>query len=339
MKSEAEKLLVNLANSLAIAQSKSADSELSKRRVEKARHALTKATSAIADNKLELAEEICRRGLIHLQIADLHHQNLLDSHQDLTINKAGAEDAILELIEAICKIKILIQYKKLSPSRHLRTRLAAVVLKLQNIMEDYAADHQARHHNEILLAAQAELYRSQFLYARLSGEILLSESSHSRQLHYLSVKAGQLCRLAAHINELKEQRRVLENHLQEALNAFADEEQEELDKFIRLTTIEADALQKFLESSELDGSLTYAGAPPAKLKDRLQELAAVLALYHQDEKAALMVSNLKILRQEYIELKRSIRQGDWPKAAEFLRACLDRKKILDGEISKIINPG
>lgn len=339
MKSEAEKLLVKLADSLALAQGETGQSELGMRRIEKARHALTKATSAVADNKLELAEEICRRGLIHLQIATLHRQNLLACRQDPSISAGGAEEAILELIEAICKIKVLIQYKKLTPSRHLRTHLAKVVLKLQNIIEDYAADKEARHHSEVLLAAQAELYRSQFLYARLSGEILLSESNRSRQLYYLSAKAGRLSREAAHINELKEQRRALENHLQEALNAFADEDQEELDKFIRLTTIEAAALQKFLESWQQPGPLSDSSATAAKLKDRLQELAAVIALYHQDERATLMVSNLKILRQQYVELKRAIRQGDWPEASERLRACLECRKELAGEFSKIIEPG
>lgn len=221
----------------------------------------------------------------------------------------------------------------------MRTKLAALVLSLQENIEKYAADTGALHHADVLIDCQASLYWSQFLYARLSGELLLPEKPKSstalKELHQLSFKAGKVSFSGAKhsVSATKEQRRTLEKFMEAALKAYSDEDDSEFNKFARLATIEAEALQKYLEShpeQEQSDSTKV-----TTLKEALLDLENLISTYYPDEES--LQNRLSDLKQHYSELKKLVRQGSWPEATEALKRCRSSNLDFQTKISKIIN--
>lgn len=345
MQDLAKKLLLKLADQIAVApraDDVGGDRLLYAVRLDKARRALSKAKAALAQDDFSLCTATLNRGLLHLAMAQLHRSDIpartLGALTAYRFAPGSCEEAIYELIEAICKIKVLIEYKKLKPSRHVRTKLAALVLSLQENIEKYAADAGALHHADILIDCQASLYWSQFLYARLSGELLLPEKTKSsaalKELHQLSFKAGKVSFSGAKnsASATKEQRRTLEKFMEATLKAYSDEDDSDFNKFARLAAIEAEALQKYLEShSEQEQSDPDKGTT---LKEALLDLENLISTYYPDDES--LQNRLSDLKQHYSELKKLVRQGSWSEAMETLKRCRSSNLDFQTKISKII---
>jgi hypothetical protein len=345
MQDLAKKLLLKLADQIAVApraDDVGGDRLLYGVRLDKARRALSKAKAALAQDDFALCTATLNRGLLHLAMAQLHRSDIpakaLGALNEYKFAPGSCEEAIYELIEAICKIKVLIEYKKLKPSRHLRTKLAALVLSLQENIENYAGDTEALHHADILIDCQASLYWSQFLYARLSGELLLPEKTKSsaalKELHQLSFKAGKVSFIGAKqsASATKEQRRTLEKFMEAALKAYSDEDDSDFNKFARLATIEGEALQKYLESHPEQEQ-----SDPIKvttLKEALLDLENLISTYYPDDE--ILQNRLSDLKQHYSELKKLVRQGSWSEALEALKRCRSSNLDFQTKISKII---
>lgn len=341
------KLLLDLADKIATAPLASeiqGDQSLYGMRMGKAGRALSKAKAALAEDKMGSCRSALERGMLHLAIAELHRNNIVGRTSNLhqvkifTSEAGSAEEAMFDLISAVCKIKVLIEYKQLSPSRHVKTKLAALVLAIQENIEKYAADETASRHVEILTDCQALLYRSQFLYARLSGEILLPEKSKPqvlKDLHQLSFRAGAVSYRASRQDSsaTREQRRTLEKFTESALQAYAEEEIAEMHKFFRLASIEAESLDKYLEAHPeiIDQAKSE---DTVSLKEALSDLQNLISVYFDQSEEAQ--NALRDLRSEYADLNKLIRQRAWLKARQKLKACREHSFIFEREISKII---
>jgi len=346
MQELAKKLLLKLADQIATAPGANdvgGDRVLYGVRIEKARRALNKAKAALAQDDFKLSTATLYRGLLHLAMAELHRSNLpaqaLGALNDYKFASGSCEEAIYELIEAVCKIKVLIEYKKLNPSRHVRTKLAALVMSLQDNIEQYATDEDGLRHADVLIDCQASLYWSQFLYVRLSGELLLAEKAKAnaalKELHHLSFKAGKMSFSGAKQNAsaTKEQRRTLEKFMEATFKAYGDEDMDEFNKFARLAAIEADSLQKYMEThpeqeQEENQSRT------ATLREGLYDLENLISTYYPENET--LRNRLTDLKHQYAELKKLVRQAAGPEAQEVLKRCRSSNSAFRTEISKII---
>jgi len=228
-------------------------------RVEKAKRTYAKAIKALGSDNAELAIEHAERGLLHLQLADIHGRHSPSSNLSLIANEVGkpkseaggCEEIITLLADCICKIKLLAEYKNIQLSSVLKERLTLIVQSLQDAIENYArADHTTAFDTAI-----NGLVWSQYVYGRLSSDVLLpvqDQAKTLRGLYKLALEAGlasfePIC-LATSDGLEKIER--LEGFLQLALGAYIDGDINELDKYVRLGSIEAGALSKYAEKAK-----------------------------------------------------------------------------------------
>ena len=224
-------------------------------RLGKANRAYAKAVNAMAADEPLLSIDHAERGLLHLQIASIHaHTEVVPLSPNQTnapsYPSGGCEEAIQLLGDAICRIKLLAEYKNIELSKDLRGRLSTVVQNLQDAIENYGREDQRMAFD----TAVGGLVWCQYIYARLAGDALYPAKQQGkpiRGLYKLAQDAGLAAfdPLSRQTKDGRQKINALEDVLQSALNAYFDNGIDEMEKFVRLGEIEATSLTRFVAAN------------------------------------------------------------------------------------------
>jgi hypothetical protein len=319
---------------------------LYKMRVDKAKRAFAKAMHAMANNESSACIDHAERGLFHLQIASIHGHTEVGQ---LSASEAGAqsfasggcEESIVQLADAIFRIKLLAEYKNIDPSKDLRRRLSNVVQNLQDAIENYGR-------GEDTLAfdlAAIGLVWCQYIYARLSGDALCPQKQQAkplRGLYKLALDAGSAAidPVSRQTKDGRKKITSLEEYLQSALNAYFEEDQVEMDKFVRLGGIETTSLIRYVARvktkelvSAMQADKLVETKPNQSFKQISSEIRELIDRHHPEPDQALLA--LEALHFDVSALRRAMRDEDWQDAQRLIGACRYENDILSREISKM----
>ncbi len=356
----AEQLLSKL--SLSVAECSSIDTsdasvhnELYELRLEKARRAHQKAKSALSSDNYGDSSEHAVRGLLHLDLALNHlHSGKIDLGQMTApapaFDGGGSEELISMLTDAICRIKLIVEYKTITLNKALTHRLSQVVQLLQDAIEFYGqceeeggdADNQARK------ATECGLVWAQFIYGQLTGDELYPKKSLNKSIRVLNQFAWQstagIFSAISTLHKIKDARlhlSSLEESLHDALNAYLEGNDEELEKFLRLGKIEATSLFKYKEiaTKDLDSSIVEQGqvdlstSDNPSLRENLVEMTDLLVKHHPDPRSP--ASTTEQLQVQLSNLKRAVKAEQWPQVEILLSSARFNCQILKNEIGKI----
>ena len=329
-------------------------SELYTLRLDRARRAYAKALRAMSGDELEYCIAHAESGLMHFELAQRHartSQTTLSASQLEVPHfpEGGCEEIMQALGDAICRIKQYVEYKGVFPIKPLRELIAMTVQSLQDAVENYA---RADHGTALDIAGPALVW-SQYIYARLANDTLVPTADQPKRLRLLfnfAQQAGQagwepVCeQTEAGLEKVQN----LESFLQSALMADLDNDINEMDKFIRLGEIEANALLKTTpKMRRIDRKSESEGAAVADTSDDGKSGAVnkgsfkritgaigdLIDRYHpQPHKASVA---LRELQSNSIALRRAMRGQSWQEASRLIAVCRDENAILVREIGKM----
>ncbi len=357
----AEQLLSKLSISIAEftsidATDASVHNELFQQRFDKAKRAYHKAKTALNNDYYDEASEHAVRGLLHLDLALNHlHSGKVDLGQ-MTAPAPDFDDSSEELIsmltDAICRIKLIVEYKGITLNKALTHRLSQVVQLLQDAIEQYGrSEEDNESHGQAQMAektAECGLVWAQFIYGQLTGDELYPKKSLSKSMRALNQFAWQstagIFSAIPSLQQIKEARAhlsSLEDSLHDALNAYLEGDNEELDKSLRLGKIEATSLFKYKEfaTKDLDNSnsslqnMDFSISENPSLRENLVEMADLLAKHHPDSRTA--AATTEQLQVQLSNLKRSIKAEKWQEVEVLLSSARFNCQILKNEIAKI----
>ncbi len=363
----AEELLALLSNSIAEEsinsnedhssdhQSDGVHRQLSHLRLAKARRAYQKAKHSVTEDEYEEAIEHCRRGLLHVDLAKKHFNSNKTELSQLTapapqFAEGSCEESIQALIEAITKIKLVVEYKKINLNRRLQERLLAVVQSLQDAIESYGQPGTSN--RKATKLAECGQVWAQYIYGHLNNDELYVQKHQNKTLRSLSSFAWQITTkfssLTAapglnQINQIRSQMHSLESSLESALTAYMKDNTNDLEKFLRLGLIEAQALMQYEVRAERSVQVSTEDQQPVNfnllanestsLREDLARMATLLKKYHPDANKAQ--STLEKLRQTLPQMKRALKDEDWQQAAHLLDMCVSNTVLLKTEIAKL----
>lgn len=363
----AEELLALLSNSIAEEsinsnedhssdhQSDGVHRQLSHLRLAKARRAYQKAKHSVTEDDYEEAIEHCRRGLLHVDLAKKHFNSNKTELSQLTaptpqFAEGSCEESIQALIEAITKIKLVVEYKKINLNRRLQERLLAVVQSLQDAIESYGQPGTSN--RKATKLAECGQVWAQYIYGHLNNDELCVQKHQNKTLRSLSSFAWQITTkfssLTAapglnQINQIRSQMHSLESSLESALTAYMKDNTNDLEKFLRLGLIEAQALMQYEVRAERSVQVSTEDQQPVNfnllanestsLREDLARMATLLKKYHPD--ASKAQSTLEKLRQTLPQMKRALKDEDWQQAARLLDMCESNTELLKTEIAKL----
>lgn len=333
----------------------SVHNELYLHRFEKAKRAQQKAKIALAGDFYEEAAEHAVRGLLHLDIAAIHLQSGKIDLAQLTAPApafvpSSAEETIEMLIDGICRIKLIVEYKSIVLNKSLKQRLAQVVQLLQDAIEAYAEgkSHGAVDANQgAQKAAECGLVWAQFIYGQLTGDELYPKKTLTKSMRLLNQFAWQstagLFSAIPSLQKIKEARShliSLEDSLNEALGAYLDGDSAQLEKYLRLGKIEANSLLKYKEVAGKTSSANSSASEfdlsqdqHSSLRQDLDETGDLLAKQLSDPRTAIIT--IEHLQTQLTALKRSIKAENWPEVETSLSSARFNCQILQAEIAKL----
>lgn len=362
----AEELLALLSNSIAEEsinsnEDHSSDHEsdgvhrqLSHLRLAKARRAYQKAKHSVTEDDYEEAIEHCRRGLLHVDLAKKHFNSNKTELSQLTapapqFAEGSCEESIQALIEAITKIKLVVEYKKINLNRRLQERLLTVVQSLQDAIESYGQPG-ASNRKATKLAECGQVW-AQYIYGHLNNDELYVQKHQNKTLRSLNSFAWQITTkfssLTAapglnQINQIRSQMHSLESSLESALTAYMKDNTNDLEKFLRLGLIESQALMQYEVRAERSGqgnkadqaaNFNLLANESTSLREDLARMATLLKKYHPD--ASKAQNALEKLRQTLPQMKRALKDEEWQQAARLLDMCESNTALLKTEIAKL----
>jgi tetratricopeptide (TPR) repeat protein len=315
-------------------------------RVEKAKRAYSKAMKSMADDDAAGCIEHAERGLLHLQLAQLHGKTEVSQ---MTAAEAGApnfspggsEESILQLADAICRIKMLAEYKSMVLSKELRRHLSGTVQNLQDAIESYG-NGDFRNAFDTALGG---IIWCQYIHARLGGDALFSPKHQTKAIRALYQLAWDLGLAASDpiCRQTKDGRKklnALEDYLQSAMNGYFEDDLPEMERFVRLGGIEATALTRLvarvktkdLVSAMQAGSLGDR-APRQSLKQLIAEMRELLDRHHPHPDRALVA--LEALQYNVALLRRGLRAEDWKETKRAIELCRYETETLSKEVKKL----
>lgn len=363
----AEELLALLSNSIAKEsinsnenqaseqESSAVHQQLSHLRLAKARRAYQKAKHAITDDEYEEAIEHSRRGLLHVELARMHFNSTKTELSQLTapapqFAEGSCEENIQTLIEAITQIKLVVEYKKIVLNRRLQERLLDVVQSLQDAIESYGQPGTTD--KEATKLAESGQVWAQFIYGHLNSDELYPQKHPNKALRSLTSFAWQITTNFSSLtssprlkqtNQLRAQMHSLEKSLESALDAYMEDNTNELEKYLRLGLIESHALQQYEVQAERNVQIRAADQEPVNfnllatestsLREDLARMASLLKKHHPDTKKA--ETALEKLRQTLPQMKRCLKAEEWQQAALLLDMCKNNTAVLKSEIAKL----
>lgn len=325
-------------------------------RLEKAKRAYGKAKKALAHNQTRLSIEHSERGLLHYELAEIHAHTeaapLSTSQTFITTPIDGSSELIIEkLQEAICRIKLLIEYKNIALSRELRAHLSAVVQILQDAIESYARNDD----NDPTIVsdtATGGLIWCQYIYASLGRDSLYAPKQETRAvrgLFQLAWDAGIAAfeQFGHSMPGARSKIHALENFLQSAINAYLEGDVSGMENFVRLGTIESTALMKAAvradvadptasATADTDGrEASEDGGERANLSFKKTAAAIIELLERHHSEPARALSSLAGMQKDVSSLKRAIREENWKEAAALVQSCRDYLGILSAEVASM----
>ena len=363
----AEKLLALLSNSIAEEsiisnenhaneqESSAVHQQLSHLRLAKARRAFQKAKHAITDDEFEEAIEHSRRGLMHVDLARKHFNSNKTELSQLTapapqFAESSCEESIQTLIEAITQIKLVVEYKKIALNRRLQERLLDVVQSLQDAIESYGQSG-VNNKRATKLAESGQVW-AQFIYGHLSNDELYPQKHPNKALRSLTSFAWQISTKYSSLastprlkqtNQVRLQMHSLENSLESALDAYMEEDINDLEKHLRLGQIEAQALTQYEIQAEHSVQVRTDDQAPVNfnllatestsLREDLARMTSLLKKHHPD--ATRAETSLENLRQTLPQLKRALKDEEWQQATLLLDKCKNNGALLEIEILKL----
>jgi|JI7StandDraft_1071085.scaffolds.fasta_scaffold33389_2 hypothetical protein len=367
----AEELLALLSNSIAeesinsnenYSSDHSSDHEsdgvhrhLSHLRLAKARRAYQKAKHSVTEDDYEEAIEHCRRGLLHVDLAKKHFNSNKTELSQITapapqFAEGSCEESIQALIEAITKIKLVVEYKKINLNRRLQERLLAVVQSLQDAIESYGQPGTSN--RKATKLAECGQVWAQYIYGHLNNDELYVQKHQNKTLRSLSSFAWQITTKFSslttapglnQINQIRSQMHSLESSLESALTAYMKDNTNDLEKFLRLGLIESQALMQYEVRAERSVQVSTEDQPPVNfnllanestsLREDLARMATLLKKYHPDASKAQIA--LEKLRQTLPQMKRALKDEEWQQAARLLDMCESNTALLKTEIAKL----
>lgn len=327
--------------------------QLSHLRLAKARRAYQKAKHSVTEDDYEEAIEHCRRGLLHVDLAKKHFNSNKTELSQLTapapqFADGSCEESIQALIEAITKIKLVVEYKKINLNRRLQERLLAVVQTLQDAIESYGRPGTSN--RKATKLAECGLVWAQYIYGHLNNDELYFQKHQTKTLRSLSSFAWQIATKFSsltvapglnQINQIRSQMHSLESSLESALTAYLKDDTNDLEKFLRLGLIESQALMQYEVRSERSGlenkndhaNFNLLANESTSLREDLARMATLLKKYHPD--ASKAQSTLEKLRQTLPQMKRALKDEEWQQAALLLDMCAINAALLKTEIAKL----
>ncbi len=363
----AEELLALLSNSIAEEsinsnEDNSSDHEsdgvhrqLSHLRLAKARRAYQKAKHSVTEDDYDEAIEHCRRGLLHVDLAKKHFNSNKTELSQLTapapqFAEGSCEESIQALIEAITKIKLVVEYKKINLNRRLQERLLAVVQSLQDAIESYGQPGTSN--RKATKLAECGQVWAQYIYGHLNNDELYVQKHQNKTLRSLSSFAWQITTKFSslttapglnQINQIRSQMHSLESSLESALTAYMKDNTNDLEKFLRLGLIESQALMQYEVRADRSVQVSTEDQRPVNfnllanestsLREDLARMATLLKKYHPD--ASKAQSALEKLRQTLPQMKRALKDEEWQQAARLLDMCESNTALLKTEIAKL----
>jgi hypothetical protein len=292
---------------------------------------------------------------LHVDLAKKHFNSNKTELSQLTapapqFTEGSCEESIQALIEAITKIKLVVEYKKINLNRRLQERLLAVVQSLQDAIESYGqsstSDKKATN-----LAECGQVW-AQYIYGHFNNDELYVQKHQNKTLRSLSSFAWQITTkfssLTAapglhQINQIRSQMHSLESSLESALTAYMKDNTNDLEKFLRLGQIESQALMQYEVRAERNVQVRTDDQPPVNfnlsanestsLREDLARMATLLKKYHPD--ASKAQSTLEKLRQTLPQIKRALKDEEWQQAALLLDMCKSVTAVLKNEIAKL----
>lgn len=363
----AEELLALLSNSIAQEsinsnenhaneqESSAVHQQLSHQRLAKARRAYQKAKHAITEDEYEEAIEHSRRGLMHVDLAKKHFNSNKTELSQLTapapqFAEGSCEESIQTLIEAITQIKLVAEYKKVVFNRRLQERLLDVVQSLQDAIESYSQPGSSSKRTT-KLAEWGQVW-AQFIYGHLTNDELYPRTHPSKSLRSLTNFAWQITTKYSSLTasaQLKQRHQVraqmhsLEKSLESALEAYVEDNTNDLEKHLRLGKIELQALKQYEVNAECSVQVgtdyqtpinfNLLAAESTSLREDLARMASLLNKHHPD--ATRAEAALEKLRQTLSQLKRALKEEEWPQAALLLDVCKSNSAQLKIEIPKL----
>jgi len=322
--------------------------ELYVMRLEKAKRAYVKAKNALAHNDPQSSIDHSQRGLLHYELAAIHactEATAFVANQTFakTVMSGGLnlEDMIEKLQEAICRIKLLIEYQNSSISKELRQRLSTVVQNLQDAIEAYARNDE----NDPTLVSDTAiggLIWSQYIHAALGGDALYAPKQEPRTLrglYQLALESGVAAYnlTSRRIKDARVKIHSLEKVLQSAIDAHFEGDVSALENYFRVGAIEATALIKAAAkaisgaeaAAEIGGEEEQIKATPS-FKEIIAEMTELFQNHHSDPERAF--ASLSYLQKDAASLKRAIRAEDWQTAQNFLVCCRAEISTLSGVV-------
>lgn len=327
--------------------------EFRQRRVDKSKRAQTKAISALQTYDYQAAVAHARRGLLHLELAHRHSfSEKTDLNQNLMPAPSFAADSAGEAIEnlatAICNIKLLAEYRKITLNKSLSGRLARAVEQLHEAIETYAqpGNNAGKQDRAAQNLSECALVWCQFIYGQLNGDRLLLTESKKKPLRALMQFSKEVSlEIFNDLPFLEREKgarhhvRSIEQNLALAIEAYSYDDEADMNKFMRLGLIEATALSKFKERSTLESAgdeptnfnLDY--SETSTLKENLAETSAHLSRYEPRPHRALNL--LSKIDSDIASLKKLMKQQEWPQAGTFAAECRLEIENLENEIRKL----
>jgi hypothetical protein len=329
--------------------------QLSHLRLAKARRAYQKGKHAVTEDDYEEAIEHCRRGLLHVDLAKKHFNCNKTELSQLTapapqFAEGSCEESIQALIEAITKIKLVVEYKKINLNRRLQERLLAVVQSLQDAIESYGQSGTGD--RKATKLAECGQVWAQYIYGHLNNDELYAQKHQNKTLRSLSSFAWQIATKFSslntapglnQINQIRSQMHSLEISLESALTAYMKDSTSDLEKFLRLGLIESQALMQYEIHAEHSVQVSTEYQPPVNfnlsanestsLREDLARMAALLKKYHPD--ASKAQAALEKLRPTLPQMKRALKDEEWQQARRLLDMCKSNTALLKSEIAKL----
>ncbi len=315
-------------------------------RLEKAKRAYSKAIKSMADDDPKACTEQAERGLLHLQIASVHGHCQI---AQLSASEAGAqlfasggcEESIQQLGDAICRIKLLAEYKSVELSKELRGRLSGVVQNLQDAIESYGnGDFRSAFDT-----ALGGIVWCQYIYARLGGDALFPPKQQTKSIRTLFKLAWDLGLVAAdpvsrQTRDGRKKVNALEDFLQAALGGYFEDNIIAMEKFVRLSGIEATSLVRHVARtktkdlvSQMQSASLGEKSPKQSAKQIISEIRELIDRHHPHPDRSLVA--LEGLQFNITVLRRAMRAENWKEAKRYIDLCRFETESLTKEASRL----
>lgn len=269
--------------------------ELVQMRIAKAGKAYDHALESFQNDDLEKAFDFAERGLVHLELADYHNSSDGPRKGEVLIDVAApARENIQRLSDALTEFKLLVEYRNLEVGYLALEKLEHSAQSLQDAIECLAFGDfdKATSTADVGLAwlsfsaAQVVSDPSEFPRSLLLAPAGKREANSKEFVRILELARESGMSLAQSLADGVERggkvKETLTGYLDNALEAFVENNTRDLSRFLDLLSLESDLLQK----AHLKRPKSGAKGAGAKAADTPRDVAARNYLTDKQSKAS-----------------------------------------------------